>query len=193
LENDLQHKIRLRDVDKLFSKGFTLLETLIILLLLGIVSTVAWPSMNSALNDYRLSGAAHEVSNALELAHMTSMNSGPRTRVTINDTLDTILVEKFKGSADFTQSIISETDIEGGVYVPMDNPFNKGTNYHITLSNENRFNGVDIVSAAFSGADFVLFDAMGIPSSGGTVILTSGGIQAVVTLEALNGKVTVSQ
>jgi hypothetical protein len=58
---------------------------------------------------------------------------------------------------------------------------------------EGRFRGVDITISDFNNSDPVFFDAMGAPSKGGSATLTLGNSQRIVTLDALTGKVTVSQ
>ena len=55
-----------------------------------------------------------------------------------------------------------------------------------------RFKGVDIAASDFGVPSPVFFDALGAPSKGGTVTLVFGSQQVLVTLNALSGKVTVS-
>ncbi len=175
-----------------FSAGFTFIETMIVFLLMGIITMVAWPTLNGAVNDSRLSGAAEEVVTALEFAQMTAMSSGRQMRVTIDDTADTILVEQFTSSADFTQNTLSEADVEGGAFATMGNPLNRGTDYNISLQNEDRFNGVDITSASFGGNNWVVFDEFGAPTSGGAATLVLAAQNFAVNLDSLTGKVTLS-
>jgi len=80
--------------------GYTLVELLIVVLMLGIMVMAAAPGLNSGLNDARLSGAAEEVVTALEFAQMTAATSGSRTRVTIDAAMDTIIVERLSSSID---------------------------------------------------------------------------------------------
>jgi hypothetical protein len=70
---------------------------------------------------------------------------------------------------------------------------NKGTDYEIDLPDDSRFQGVDIAVSDFNLTDPVIFDTLGAPSHGGTVTVAFGGRQMVVSLDALTGKVTVSQ
>jgi len=88
--------------------GFTLLEILIVTLLLGILAMIAWPTFNSAVDGSRLSGASSDVVTSLEFAQLKAMNSGRRTRVTVDAGAETILVEQFTSSADFSQSELAE-------------------------------------------------------------------------------------
>jgi type II secretory pathway pseudopilin PulG len=176
-----------------FSAGFTLIETMIVFLLLSIVTMLGWPSLSASLEHHRLSGAASEIVTALEFAQLNTASSGRQIRVTINAGADTILMEQFTCSADFSQSILNQEDVESGSFSIMQHPLNRGpVGYNISLPDESRFQGVDITAVAFGANNWVVFDALGAPSSGGTVTLACGSRQMVVTLDALTGKVTVS-
>lgn len=181
-------------LNRLPSAGFTLLETLIVLLLLGIFVMLSWPQLSSALVEARLSGAAEEIVNALEYGQLTAKTSGRNTKVVITTTADMITVKHYKSSADLFSGgdVLPASDIESGSYEFMLHPLNKGTNYEIFLSNELRFSGVDITLSDFDTGNPVTFDSMGATSHGGSVTLSLGSRQIVVTLDDLTGKVTIS-
>ena len=174
--------------------GYTLVELLIVVLMLGIMVMAVAPVLNSGLNDARLSGAAEEVVTALEFAQMSAATSGSRTRVTIDAAMDTIIVERFSISIDLlgSENELDEDDVEGGDFALMERPMNRGVDYSISLPDESRFSGIDITAAAFGAVNFVEFDTLGAPSDGGTVTLDMGGRQIVVALDSLAGKVTLS-
>ena len=168
------------------------MEILIVTLLMGILAMLGWPTLNSALADSRLSGAASDVVTSLEFAQLKAMNSGRRTRVTIDADAETILVEQFASSADFSQSQLAEDNVEGGEFATVGNPLKRGIDYNLNLSNQALFGGVDVTAVVFGGGNWVTYDTLGAPSSGGTVTLAFGTRQVVVTLDSLTGKVTVS-
>ena len=174
--------------------GFTFVELLIVLLLLGITALLAWPTLDSAVVDSRLSGAAEEVVNALQYAQLTAMTSGRKTRVVIGAPGDTIVVGQYTAPADLFGGgdELVAGDVENGSYEFMQYPLRKGTEYHFQLRDEDRFMGVDISTSDFNSDDPVYFDTLGAPSKGGSATLALGGRQMVVTLDALTGKVTVS-
>ena len=87
---------------------------------------------------------------------------------------------------------LAAADVESGTYELMQYPLKKGTDYRIYLGDEDRFKGVDITASDFEPGSAVTFDALGTPSKGGTVTLTLGSRQMVVTLNELTGKVTVT-
>jgi prepilin-type N-terminal cleavage/methylation domain-containing protein len=181
-------------LNRRFSAGFTLIETLIVLLLLGIFVMLSWSQLSSALIEARLSGAAEEVVNALEYAQLTAKTSGRNTKVVIESTADNIGVRHYKSSADLFNGgdVLLASDIESGTYEHMLHPLNKGVNYEIFLNNEHRFSGIDITQSDFNNDNPVYFDTMGAPSHGGTATLTLGARQFVVNLDPLTGKVTMS-
>jgi hypothetical protein len=135
------------------------------------------------------------VVNALEFAQLTAMTSGRKTRVVIGAPQDRIAVRQFNIIADLFNGgdELVAALVETGTFNLMGNPMNKGTDYEFDFPDDSRFRGVDIAASDFNVGDPVIFDTLGAPSKGGTVTLVLGDRQMVVTLDALTGKVTVSQ
>ncbi|MBT8364232.1 MAG: GspH/FimT family protein, partial [Deltaproteobacteria bacterium] len=108
---------------------------------------------------------------------------------------DTILVEQFTNTGDLLggAATLPETDLENGNYETIYHPLKPGDDYRINLASQPLFGGVDITLVDFGGNNYVTFNALGVPSQGGTVTLGFGSRQMVVTLDALTGKVTVSE
>ena len=173
--------------------GFSLLELLIVLVLLSIVAMIGLPAMNASMGDARLSGAAQEVVSALEFAQIRA-TSGLATQVVIAAPQDKIAVSQYRTNADLFNggTTLAAGALESGTYILLGNPMNRGLDYEIVLPNERRFKGVDITASDFDVPAPVFFDALGAPSKGGTVTLVFGSQQVLVTLNALSGKVTVS-
>ncbi|MFC1824062.1 GspH/FimT family pseudopilin [Thermodesulfobacteriota bacterium] len=176
------------------NKGFTFYELLIIVMILGIMATFALPTIESGLTKTKLSGAAGEVVLALEYAQLNAMTTGTQMRVTIDTGTDSILVEYEKITGDIFSgaAAIDENDIDSGSFVTMAHPVKRGEDYQIIFSDEDRFDGVDIADSVFGINNFVTFDAMGVPSDGGTVNLKLGEEHVVVTVDSSTGKVTTS-
>jgi Tfp pilus assembly protein FimT len=170
------------------------MEFLIVFLMLSIFLMVAWPAVNSGMTGFRLSAAAEEVVTAMEFAQLTAA-SGSDTQVTIDPGTDRIEVRQFKTGVDLFDgsSQHSASGVEGGGFVYSDNPMNKGTDYLIDISTESRFSGVNITASDFAAGSEVTFDAVGRPSKGGTVTLVMGDRRMVATLEAISGRVKVSE
>ena len=122
------------------------------------------------------------------------MTTGKQTSVTIDAAADTVLVERYKINGDILSgaSEMSQSDVESGSTVTVSHPFKRGEDYNIVFANEDRLNGVDIVSAVFGAGNSVTFDATGGPSNGGTVTLAFGSRQVTITVDSLSGRVTSS-
>ena len=175
-------------------KGFTFIEILIFMLILGIIATQALPSIQSGLEVSKISEAASEIIVALQYAQLSAMTTGAESRVTIDPTADTILLERFKITGDIFSggAEMPENDIDSGAFVNMAHPTNRGVDYSIGFADEDRFYGVDITAVDFGGNNFVTFDALGLPSEGGTVTVSLGSHQTTLTVDASTGKVTSS-
>lgn len=180
--------------DGRLQNGFTFIEILIILLLMGIMATIAMPSLQAGLESSRLTAAAGEITVALEYGQLTAMTSGGQARVTIDADADSILVERFEITGDIMTggAQIAENDIETGTFTNLAHPFNRGEEYSILFADEERFEGVDISASTFGAGNSVTFDALGRPSNGGTVTLSLGDRQVTLTTDALSGRVTSS-
>ena len=174
--------------------GFTVLEVLMMVVILGIVATLAVPALQSGVEGSRLSGAAGEIAVALEYAQFVAMASGEQTRVTIDATDDTVLVERSEISGDITGAAtqLPENDIDSEAFATVAHPAKRGEDYYIVFADEDRLKSVDIASATFGAGNSVTFNATGAPAEGGTVTLSLGSRQIILTVDSLSGKVTSS-
>ena len=64
--------------------GFTLLETLIVVGLVGVITVVAVPMFSNTIANFRLSGDARSLSNAAALAKMRAASSFSRVRLYVD-------------------------------------------------------------------------------------------------------------
>ncbi len=176
------------------SAGFTLIEVGLVVMVMGIIATISLPALNSTLQGNRLRGAADEVVTALEYAQMTAITSGREIQVCIGNSNERIKLMQYLSNADFFTGgdELAENDVENGTYQVMPYPQKKGLNYDFDFPDIDRFKGVDITISDFNCTQNLIFDVQGAPSKGGSVTLVLGGEQIVVTLDALTGKVSVS-
>jgi Tfp pilus assembly protein FimT len=164
-----------------------------VLIIIGIAAAVAVPKMDSAMNDRRLIKAVSEIVTALEFAQSTAMGTGAETRVTFDVAADTILVEKFTPSVNLSLDNgeeLTKNLVEGGSFEPVEHPVIKGSNYFISLQDQGWFGGSDITVVNFNASNWLTFNALGIPSTGGTVTLALGSRTAVLTVDALSGRIS---
>jgi type II secretory pathway pseudopilin PulG len=169
-------------------------EVAIVALMVGIIAVAAIPTLSSSLEDARLTAAASEVVTAFEFAQLSAATTGRQTQAIIKSGSGRIEVKQYKIIADlFTGGdTLASADVESGTFEYMQYPLKKGTDYNIQMQDEDRFKGVEITVSSFDTGASVFFDSLGTPSKGGSVTLTLGSRQMAVTLDALTGKVTVT-
>ena len=175
--------------------GFTLLEILIVVLIVGILAAAGFPSMQSTLKDSRLSTASDEVLLTLEFARTSAAGSGRPTRVTIDADADTILVEQIRYAADVMDTSatqLGEAAVESLAYVPLHHPLQRSREYRINIAQKPRFAGVEILHSSFGPDSAVIFDGLGTPSKGGSVTVSVDGQSVEISLDALSGRVELN-
>lgn len=182
-------------------RGFTLLELLIVVLVLGILAGLAFPVMAKSVTDARLRGAVSEVATALRYAKASAMNTGRTCRVVFDVAGETLEVsqvvhEKIDKLKDTNLSEIDDGEVDDpGLWAweQMDNPMHPGVPYEIDFRAAEAFGGVDIVSATFGTGTTVEFDARGAASDEGTVVIGFGGRQASIQVDDESGRISVIQ
>jgi MSHA pilin protein MshC len=149
--------------------GFSLLELLAVLAVLGVVTAVVLPRFGGAVNNYSLDSAAQRLVADLTLAQAQARTgSKPRT------------VQFSVPNSTYT-------------LVGMNSINNPTASFVVKLTD--RPYETSMVSAAFGGVvsvttATVTFDMYGVPDNGGTVVLQRGPSQKTVTVDATTGKAT---
>ena len=146
--------------------GFTLVELVITVLIIGILAAVAAPKYAHSLSRFRAETAARRVAADLRLAQREAESSSASRTIQFGvPTPDayTLVGVKDINHADQTYQI----DLSGAPYSSF------------------------IVSINFGGDADLVFDGYGVPDSGGTVVVESGGYQRTVSVDADSGKVEV--
>lgn len=84
--------------------GFSVMELLVVLTILAIVTTIAWPRLAGLSPKARLDGAARSLAAEIQRARFRSIAEGSRYRVTIDTGARTVRVcrEPVSGSGNFT-------------------------------------------------------------------------------------------
>jgi len=142
--------------------GFTLVEAVFVLAITAMLASIAVPRFSNSLAQHRVQSAARRLIVDLTKAQRQAKYNSTNQKVTF-------LVST------------SEYTIDG-----LTNPDFPAQPYTVRLSTEpylTKFASVD-----FGGATTVKFDGFGVPDSGGVILLRSGSIQKVVTVDAVTGQ-----
>jgi len=159
--------------------GFTILETLMVVALIGVIATIAIPQLNNSIAYFRLSGDARSVSNAVALAKMRAASNFSKTRLYASTASNWHRVERADNSSP------PHWTAEGGVtYLSAYTTFSYGSvaspppNTQATIGNSvpcKNDAGADIVGTAC-----IVFNSRGIP-----VTDVAGGTAGPTNLHAL--------
>ena len=147
----------------LLSKGFSLIELVIIIVLIGIFTTIALTRTSTGMTTIRAQIAIDQITNDIDLAR--SMAFAKNEAITI----------KF----DINQESYS-VHSESGIIVDFPNSSSDGV---ISLDNSYLRN-LDIETVNFGGSTDLQFLPLGDPLSGGTIELNT----KMITVESVTGK-----
>jgi prepilin-type N-terminal cleavage/methylation domain-containing protein len=151
--------------------GFTVIELLIVVVILAIVGLTALPMISSA-GSVQIRSAANMISADLEYARSIAISRGQNFSVEFDKNTESYWIED-----------------QAGNVIP--HPVKKGFNYIIDFRNDGRLNSVDITNVDFNMTATVLFDCLGSPDNGGTVILQADGNTKTITVEPVTGFISI--
>lgn len=162
-------------------KGFTLIETVAMLLILGILAVVAIPRLGN-MTGTRASATARKVQSDIAYAQNLAMTRNLPHRVYFN-----AAPAPASGYA-----VVNDTDGDGnwgeaGEFAI--DPTNSTGNLSVTL-NAGNYAGVTISGGSFAGT-FVHFNTLGVPTAGGTVTVSGGGVPQTVAVQPETGNVSI--
>jgi prepilin-type N-terminal cleavage/methylation domain-containing protein len=143
------------------SRGYSLVEILLVVGLMGVVSAIAVPMMGNQMKSFRLSGDARSTANAVGLAKMRAAAIFGRTRVYIDLTAKSFRLDIFDKTTSTWVTETGATYLSQGVnfgFTPVGTapPSTQGTIGQAPLCKTNA--GVDIPLTAC-----VMFNSRGLP------------------------------
>lgn len=150
-------------------QGFTLIEILVVLVILGIAAAMVVPRI-TGMGDMQASGAARILLADMQYAQNEAIVTQKDVTVTFNT-----------GNGSY---VLSNTD------GTLTHPLNK-TPFVTALPSMAGYRNIQMLSANFGGTNRVTFDSMGSPDNGGQVVLSADGNGYRLTLAPVTGKVSV--
>jgi prepilin-type N-terminal cleavage/methylation domain-containing protein len=153
------------------SGGFTMIEIVIVIVVIGIAAMLAIPMMSSAAS-LQIRSAANMLAADLEYAKSMAISRGQNYSVIFNKDTDSYTIVGPDGN-------------------PIEHPVKKGSSYVVSFQNESRLSRVDITSATFGTDQTVVFDCLGSPDSGGSVVLQADGTTKTVMVEPVTGFISI--
>ncbi|MFB0525158.1 MAG: GspH/FimT family pseudopilin [Phycisphaerae bacterium] len=164
-------------------RGFTVIEILIVVVLIGIAALIAVPMMSSAAS-IQIRAAANMIAADLEYAKSMAISRGQNFSVVFDENTESYQIEN-----------------QAGTVIP--HPVKKGFDYAIDFGNDSRLDRVDIVDADFDpdSSQTITFDYLGSPYSGagtssplnsGTITLQAGGITKRVRVVPVTGYISIT-
>ena len=168
------------------SFGFTLVETLIVIVLLAILASVVLPALASSANS-QLRGAAAVLATDIQYVQAEAVNTGQTLQL------------EFPGGNQY-RALGPDRDGDGQPdllrHPQADSPahYNKLKGYSefvVDFDDPGPLRGVTIASAQFGGKGRLEIGKYGEPTSGGEVILRCQGSQVRITVAPITGMVTI--
>ena len=151
----------------LISGGFSLIELIVVIVLIGIFTAMALTRTDTGLTTIREKIAIDQITNDIDLARSMAFARNETITMIFNEDQDSYGV--YNGS---------------GIIKDFPNSDNEGV---ISLDNSYLRN-VDIKNVSFGGSSSLQFQPLGDPLSGGTIELNT----KLITIEAVTGKWSVN-
>jgi type II secretion system protein H len=162
--------------------GFTLIEILIVVVIIGIAAMIAVPMMSSAAS-MQIRSAANIVAADLEYAKSMAISRGQNFSVVFDKNAESYSIKDQDGNT-------------------ISHPVKKGFPYTMDFRSESRLGQVDIVDAVFNpnSSQTITFDYLGSPYSGtssplnsGIITLQAGGITKTITIQPVTGYISITE
>lgn len=163
-------------------RGYTLIEVLITVTIMGMAAAIVVPNMMKGGTLGVQAGARMIIADLL-YAQNEAMAQQSVRRVVFDSDDNSYRVERYDAGANTWVLEFNPALSDGGLK----------QNYVVDFDEDKRFQGIEIVSAAFNGSDRVEFDDLGNPSAGGVVRLRFEEHVYDINVAPFTGRVTVEK
>lgn len=145
-------------------RGFSLVELTMVIAIIAVAAAIAAPRWNESLGRYRVDAAARRIVADLTLAQTNARATSAPQTITFNPSAD-----------NYRLSGLTNFETASGTYT-------------VYLANAPYL--ADLSSTDFDFTKPLTFNAFGVPSMGGQVVVTSGGFSRTITIDADSGTAT---
>lgn len=152
--------------------GFTLIEIVIVILLIGILAAALAPRLFRQADSFKVEAAAEQIANHIRLAQSLAIARHQTHGI----------------GFDTTNNLYSVYDGNGDA---INNPLSPGKTLSIDFNTDDQLKGVDISTASFGDNPYVTFDALGKPSNGGSAVITKSSSTLNIGVAAETGAISI--
>jgi len=167
--------------------GFSLLDLVMVMVILGILGTVAVPQFHSMMGARRLNAASGELVSALQYARNLAVKYQRPFGLRANVAGDWFRVydDQYRTDASPHHDFVPPVEAFGVVLNPLDKTW-----YIIDYDTMDTYNGVGIISAP-AGNTVCFYPDGHSSSSDSTFVLGDSGVQRTITVNGTTGRIDV--
>ena len=171
------------------NKGFSLLDLLIVIMILGILGVFLAPQLHSRLNEARLNEATGELVSGLHYAQSLAVTHQRPFGLAANvaDNWFRVFDHQYRTDANPHHSETPPVDGYGVVLNPVDKNW-----YMLDFDTTPRYEGVSIDSAPASGGMISFYPAGHSAVSDSVFVLGFEGEQRTITVDGTTGRISVN-
>jgi prepilin-type N-terminal cleavage/methylation domain-containing protein len=149
------------------SPAFTLVELVLVVAVIGILSAIAMPRYSASIHNFRAGAAARRLAADVAMAQAQARAASASRTLELDAPNSRWRVSGIKG-------------LDGAA------------SYIVSLHEPPYQCAISFLKLADNG-NTIVFDGYGVPSTGGTIVLTSGSMSRTVTINAASGRATVTR
>jgi prepilin-type N-terminal cleavage/methylation domain-containing protein len=168
------------------SSGFTLVETLIVVVLLGILASVVMPALSSSASS-QLRGAAAIMAGDFQYVQAEAVNMGQTLQIQFPGG-DEYRVYGPDGDGDGQPDLLRHPQSDSPAHY---NAVKGYSEFIVSFDDPGPLTRVTIESAQFGGQRMLEFGRFGEPTASGEVVLRCEGLRVRITVAAITGLVTI--
>lgn len=165
----------LRKMKVILRKGLTLIETVMVMVIVGILVALAIPRFDSFYS-IKLDGGMRKVISDIRYSQQMAVSRHANCRIVFDVGADTYTAQ--------------EQPVTNGSWSGVKDPFTQA-NLNMNFRTDPQYRGIDISRANFNSSNILQFNWQGAPLSGGNVVFSYQGNTRNVVVANNTGKVSL--